>query len=154
MIRRPDYASLLDRAQEVISSPGRTDVRLKMICKLLASAIEYYNWVGFYLTEPGLPELVLGPYVGSPTDHIRIAFGQGICGQAADLKRTFLIDDVTLETNYLACSPLVRSEIVVPVVRANKVIGEIDIDSHLPSAFGEEDRRFLEELSGRVEPLL
>ncbi len=154
MIRRPDFDILLETAEGIVAEGGRADIRLKKICKLLAASVAYYNWVGFYLVEPGLPELVLGPYVGAPTDHIRIAFGHGICGQAAEAGRSFLVQDVSAESNYLSCSIHVRSEIVVPVFRNRKVVAEIDIDSHTLSPFGDEDRRFLENLAARVEPLI
>jgi L-methionine (R)-S-oxide reductase len=154
MSRRPKFDKLLDDSEAIVAEDGRPDVRLKKICKLLAGTVDYYNWVGFYIAEPGLRELVLGPYVGAPTDHIRIPYGRGICGQAADLEKTFLIQDVSKEANYLSCSILVRSEIVVPVFRHSRVVAEIDVDSHHVAPFQPDDRQFLESLAVVIEPLI
>lgn len=82
---------------------------------------------------------MLGPYVGAATDHTRISFGQGICGQAAEREEAFVIQDVSRESNYLACSLTVKSEIVVPVFKEGVVVGELDIDSHVLSPFSATD---------------
>ena len=109
---------------------------------LLKRARPHYNWVGVYLLEG--EELVLGPFVGKPTPHTRIPLNKGICGAAASSGKTLIVDDVHADPRYLACSLETRSEIVVPIVRAGRVLGEIDIDSDAPAAFTEEDRRLLE----------
>ena len=154
MSRKPDFEQLYAAARDIVAEDYRADVRLKKICKLLSSTIDYYNWVGFYLSEAGRRELVLGPYVGSPTDHIRIPYGKGVCGQAADSKATVVVQDVREESNYLSCSIHVRAEIVVPVMRRDQVIAEIDIDSHVPSPFTVDDERFLSSLAALVEPII
>lgn len=112
------------------------------------SRVPYYNWVGFYFLENG--ELVLGPYVGKPTEHVRIKVGQGVCGRAIAEQRTIVVDDVTKETNYLACSLETRSEIVIPIWVGKEIVGEIDIDSDDLAAFDEMDRSFLQEVAGIV----
>ena len=109
---------------------------------LLQRARPHYTWVGVYLLEG--EELVLGPFVGKPTPHTRIPLNKGICGAAASSGKTLIVDDVQADPRYLACSLETRSEIVVPLVRAGRVLGEIDIDSDAPAAFTEEDRRLLE----------
>lgn len=109
---------------------------------LLQRARPHYTWVGVYLLEG--EELVLGPFVGKPTPHTRIPLNKGICGAAASSGKTLIVDDVHADPRYLACSLETRSEIVVPLVRAGRVLGEIDIDSDTPAAFTEEDRRLLE----------
>ena len=109
---------------------------------LLQRARPHYTWVGVYLLEG--EELVLGPFVGKPTPHTRIPLNKGICGAAASSGKTLIVDDVNADPRYLACSLETRSEIVVPIVRAGRVLGEIDIDSDAPAAFTEEDRRLLE----------
>ena len=127
-------------------NPGRA---LEAVCLLLKNNVPHYDWVGYYITDPNKPnELVLGPYAGEPTEHTRISFEQGICGQAAEKKASFIIQDVSKETNYLSCSFRVKSEIVVPIMDGDKVIGELDIDSHTISPFSEEDEAFLEEVVG------
>ena len=124
---------------------------LQNICDILKQRVEHYDWVGFYLVDKKTyRELILGPFSGEDTDHRRIKFGEGICGQAADKKEVFLIQDVSKESNYLSCSPVVKSEIVVPVFYDNEIIGEIDIDSHKISPFSEEDTLFLEALANRL----
>lgn len=106
-----------------------------------------YNWVGFYMLEhtPGQPTmLVLGPFVGAMTPHTRIPLNQGICGAAATSGKTVVVHDVNSDPRYLACSIETKSEIVVPVFVRGKVVGELDIDSHFPSAFGPEDQELVE----------
>ena len=109
---------------------------------LLARERPGYNWVGVYLLEGS--ELVLGPFVGKPTPHTRIPLNKGICGAAASIGQTIIVDDVSSDPRYLACSLETRSEIVVPIAHQGRVLGEIDIDSNTPAAFTEEDRELLE----------
>lgn len=139
-VTQPDSSLSSSEAQ----SGDDADARLQAVCDLLKEEVPHYDWVGFYLVDPNKArELLLGPFAGAPTDHVRIAFGQGICGQAAERKQTFMVPDVSAETNYLACSPTVKSEIVLPILKAGEVMGELDIDSHTIDAFSEEDRAFL-----------
>ena len=116
------------------------------IVGLLAERLPKYNWVGFYMLEKGAAEaaLVLGPFVGAPTPHTRIPLNQGICGAAASSGRTVVVDDVHSDPRYLACSLETKSEIVAPIFVRGQVVGELDIDSHLPAAFGPDDRRLVE----------
>jgi GAF domain-containing protein len=123
------------------------------ICRLLKESVPYYDWVGFYFVAPG-KELILGPYAGEATEHTRIRFGQGICGQAAEQKKIFVVQDVKKETNYLSCSAKVQSEIVVPIFRNGRIIGELDIDSHALASFDENDRMFLEEICQMVSRVM
>lgn len=115
-----------------------------------------YNWVGFYMIEHqpgGDPVLVLGPFVGAPTPHVRIPLNRGICGAAASSGETVVVDDVRSDPRYLACSIETRSEIVVPVYADGRVVGELDIDSHSGAAFGPDERALCEyaaELVGRA----
>jgi L-methionine (R)-S-oxide reductase len=111
-----------------------------------ARGLPHFSWTGFYMLDPGAPEmLVLGPFVGDPTPHVRIPVSQGICGAAVASGETVIVDDVSSDPRYLSCSIETRSEIVVPIYANGKVVGEIDIDSHDPAAFKAEDRIFLEE---------
>jgi L-methionine (R)-S-oxide reductase len=128
----------------VLGSRGRDDA-LKKICEIIREGIPRCDWIGFYITDPGKRgELVLGPYIGEPTEHVRIPFGRGICGIAAERGETVVVSDVSLEKDYLSCSPKVKSEIVIPIMRDQAVLGELDIDSHTPDAFGDEEREILE----------
>jgi L-methionine (R)-S-oxide reductase len=130
--------------------------RLEALCALMKDRVPQYDWFGFYIARRGAALLDLGPFAGEATEHALIPFGRGICGQAAQSGDTFVVDDVSAASNYLACSLKVKSEIVVPVfapggdVTPRVMVGEIDIDSHSVAAFGPEDRAFLERLALRV----
>jgi L-methionine (R)-S-oxide reductase len=91
---------------------------------------------------------VLGPWRGpQATEHVRIPVGQGVCGAAAASGVTEIVDDVNADPRYLACFPSTRSEIVVPIAREGRVLGEIDIDSDRPAAFTDDDRVLLERVA-------
>jgi GAF domain-containing protein len=148
------FEPLLREVRSIADGAQPRDEKLAAICSLLKTKIPHYHWVGFYLVDPTRArELALGPFVGAPTEHTHIAFGQGICGQAADTGQTFLIQDVSQETNYLSCSPDVRSEIVVPILKEGAVVGELDIDSHALAPFTEHDRLLLEQIAAIVAAL-
>jgi GAF domain-containing protein len=98
------------------------------------------------MLDPSDPEmLVLGPFVGDPTPHVRIPVTQGICGAAVASGKTIVVDDVNADPRYLSCSIRTKSEIVVPIHVHERVVGELDIDSRSPAAFTDADRLFLEE---------
>ena len=118
---------------------------LTQVVELLHRERPHYHWVGIYLLQG--EELVLGPYVGKATSHVRIPLNQGICGAAASTGQTLIVDDVNADPRYLACSLETRSEIVVPIKRHGQVLGEIDIDSDQPAAFTPDDRELLEALA-------
>jgi L-methionine (R)-S-oxide reductase len=118
------------------------------IVSVIAESLPYCNWVGFYMLDIGDPQtLVLGPFVGEPTPHVRIPVNAGICGAAVVSGETVIVDDVNLDPRYLSCSIRTKSEIVVPIYAHGEVIGEIDIDSHDLAAFTEDHRKFLEEVT-------
>ncbi len=105
--------------------------------KLLHERMLKYNWVGFYMLESGAqpPMLVLGEFRGAMTPHTRIPLNQGICGAAASSGQTVVVDDVSKDPRYLACSLETKSEIVVPIFVHGTVVGELDVDSHFAAAF-------------------
>src|ERR1700677_1494544 len=123
------------------AAPSAKDL-MEGVCKLLHERMLKYNWVGFYMLEPGAqpPALVLGAFMGAMTPHTRIPLNQGICGAAASSGKMIVVDDVSKDTRYLACSLETKSEIVVPVFVAGQVLGELDIDSHFSAAFAAEDQ--------------
>jgi L-methionine (R)-S-oxide reductase len=125
---------------------------MERIVRILKDKIPDYTWVGVYLLHGN--ELVLGPYVGKPSPHTRIPLGRGICGAAAAEKATIVVDDVNADPRYLACSTETKSEIVVPIMRGEEVLGEIDIDSDRPAAFGERDRELLESVASLLSSRL
>jgi GAF domain-containing protein len=113
---------------------------MRTMVKVLHERMLKYNWVGFYMLEPGAkpPMLVLGAFEGAMTPHTRIPLNQGICGAAASSGQTVVVDDVGKDPRYLACSLETKSEIVVPVFVHGKVVGELDVDSHFAAAFTSE----------------
>ena len=148
------YEEACALVEEGISENRDVENILQDICDLLRSEIDHYDWVGFYIAEESEETLYLGPFSGEPTEHVAIPYGRGICGQAVVAKDVFVVQDVSKETNYLSCSPKVKSEIVVPIYRDGKIIGEIDIDSHSLSPFTDEDREFLEKLAEKVAEIM
>ncbi|MGX9987027.1 GAF domain-containing protein [Soonwooa purpurea] len=138
--------SELKKRISVILEAPEADINTKLlkICQLLDQEIEYYNWTGFYFRNGDKEELVLGPYVGAKTDHTTIPFGKGICGQVAVSGQTFVVPDVHQQDNYLSCSMDTKSEIVVPIFKDGKNIGQIDIDSHKVDPFTKADEALLE----------
>jgi L-methionine (R)-S-oxide reductase len=108
-----------------------------------------YDWVGIYWLKGN--ELTLGPWSGrKATEHTRIPVSEGICGAAVREEKTIIVDDVQKDPRYLACFLETRSEIVTPIFRKGKIIGEIDVDGKEIGAFTDEDRRFLEALAAHI----
>jgi GAF domain-containing protein len=123
----------------------------RFIVEIVPACLPYYNWTGFYMVDPHDPEtLVLGPFRGAPTEHVRIPVNQGICGAAVAQDETVIVDDVNSDPRYLACSLETKSEIVVPIRVNGVVVGEIDVDSHELAAFSSADRDLLEECAAIV----
>jgi len=127
------------------AAPTAHELMQKMV-QLLHERVLKYNWVGFYMLESGAqpPMLVLGAFEGAVTPHTRIPLNQGICGAAASSGLTVVVDDVSKDPRYLACSLETKSEIVVPVFAHGKVVGELDIDSHFPAAFTHEHQELVQ----------
>ena len=120
-----------------------TDLQ-KWTVEVLDKQIQYYNWTGLYWMNDLKGQLELGAYFGEATDHTSIPYGRGICGQVAVSGATFEVPDVHAQDNYLACSLATKSEIVVPIYLEEKLIGQIDIDSHELDPFTAEDHALLE----------
>src|ERR1700689_3062950 len=139
---------------ELAQAPPPANDLMQGVCRLLHERMLKYNWVGFYMLEPGAkpPMLVLNAFVGAMTPHTRIPLNQGICGAAASSGKTIVVDDVSKDPRYLACSLETKSEIVVPIFVERQVAGELDIDSHFSAAFGPEDQglvQYCAELVGK-----
>jgi L-methionine (R)-S-oxide reductase len=131
---------------ELVKTSATASALMQGVCKLLNERMLKYNWVGFYMLEPGAkpPMLTLATFVGGMTPHTRIPLNQGICGAAASSGKTIVVDDVSKDPRYLACSLETKSEIVVPIFIKDQVAGELDIDSHFPAAFGLEDQKLVQ----------
>jgi L-methionine (R)-S-oxide reductase len=141
-----DYSGALEAIDRILNRESEADEVLRKTVETLHDRFEHYSWVGIYLVEGD--DLVLGPWKGQQaTEHLRIPIGEGICGAAAASGETEIVDDVAADDRYLACFPSTRSEIVVPISYEGRVVGEIDIDSDRPAAFGPEDRALLERVA-------
>jgi L-methionine (R)-S-oxide reductase len=156
MLSAADTRQLAQELDQVAEAANTVEELMSIMVARLRERLPRYDWVGFYMIEKGRggqpAMLVLGPYIGATTSHKRIPLDQGICGAAASSGETVVVDDVSKDPRYLACSIETRSEIVSPVYVKGKVVGELDIDSHTPAAFSSEDRRLVEhcaELVGR-----
>lgn len=125
---------------------GETDpiARMATAAALIYQSDDRVNWAGFYRADPASGGLVLGPYQGAP-GCLRIAYGRGVCGTALANQETQLVPDVHAFPGHIACDARSRSELVIPIFEAlGRVTAVLDIDSHLPAAFSEEDARALE----------
>ncbi len=140
--------ALLSEIRRAAASAPTLESLQQTVVEVLSRDIAQYSWTGFYMLDPGdAGALLLGPFVGDPTPHVRIPVTQGICGAAVASGETVIVDDVSSDPRYLSCSINTKSEIVVPIYAHGKVIGEIDIDSHDPAAFTEQDKSLLEEVA-------
>jgi len=137
--------SLTDRIVGRIDRAPGGHQAMEEAVSALKEELPHYSWVGIYLMDGD--ELVLGPFLGKPSPHTRIPLNRGVCGAAASEKATIIVDDVNADPRYLACSIETKSEIVVPIMRGDVVLGEIDIDSDQPAAFGDTDRQMLERVA-------
>ncbi len=148
----PNHDETLKRIQSLISQESDGKRAMEAVVRVLKAGHPDYSWVGIYLLYGN--ELVLGPYEGKPSPHTRIPLGRGICGAAAAEKATIIVDDVNADPRYLACSIDTKSEIVTPIMLEGDVLGEIDIDSDKPAAFGAADRALLERVAALLAPRL
>ncbi len=133
------------RGADAVRDPGTLHKFLDWAVEAMKRKLPHFSWTGVYLRRG--EELVLECFRGKPSPHTRIPLGKGICGAAVTEEQTIVVPDVTADDRYLACSLETRSEIVVPIRAGGVVIGEIDIDSDRPDAFGDDDRKFLEMLA-------
>jgi L-methionine (R)-S-oxide reductase len=114
---------------------------------LLYHSLPDVNWVGFYLLKDN--ELVLGPFQGQPAC-VRIAMGKGVCGTAAELQQTVVVENVHEFPGHIACDSASNSEIVVPLINQGQLIGVLDLDSPSLSRFNDDDARGLNELAAAM----
>jgi L-methionine (R)-S-oxide reductase len=141
-----DYNGALEAVDRILNRESEADEVLRQTVDILHDRFAHYSWVGIYFVEGN--DLVLGPWKGpQATEHVRIPVGQGVCGAAAASGVTEVVDDVNADERYLACFASTRSEIVVPIAYEGRLVGEIDIDSDQPAAFGADDRAFLERVA-------
>lgn len=146
------HDAVLEQVTEAIGRAPDITHGMEQTVEILKSQLPDYTWVGIYLLHSN--ELVLGPFRGKPSPHTHIPLGRGICGAAAAEKQTIIVDDVHSDPRYLACSIETRSEIVVPIMNGTEVLGELDIDSDRPAAFGPKDKALLEAVAAVIAPKL
>jgi len=151
-LSREEARQLLGRTASLLSASGGRSAR-DAIVKLLNTSISSYSWVGIYLVDGR--DLQLDAWSGpEATQHVRIPIGKGVCGFAAKAGRTEIVSDVSRDARYLECFPTTKSEIVVPIMDGEKVLGEIDIDSGIFDAFSSLDREFLEAVAAMLAPTI
>ncbi|MDR3279077.1 MAG: GAF domain-containing protein [Synergistaceae bacterium] len=137
-------AAVIDRRDDVISS-------LSNASSLIKKYLIHTNWVGFYLFRGEI--LTLGPFQGEPAV-TSIKLGKGLCGMAAQEKKTVRVDDVAACDNYIACDASSASEIVIPLLKKDRVLGVLDIDSTMRSRFDKDDERGLEKIASSLVRLI
>ncbi len=137
------YQLLVDQCRAMIDGERNQIANLANVAALLFHGLEDLNWTGFYLVDN--QELVLGPFQGKPAC-IRIPMGRGVCGTAAASKETQRIKNVHDFPGHIACDSASNSEIVIPIMFQNRVVGVLDIDSPLVDRFHEIDQQYLEEI--------
>ncbi|UYO06230.1 GAF domain-containing protein [Paenibacillus sp. PSB04] len=143
--RNDQFAAVLEQLKSLIHDEPSSIANLANASALLNSFLPDINWVGFYLFDG--TELVLGPFQGLPAC-IRIPLGKGVCGTAAAERRTIVVDDVHEFPGHISCDAASNSEIVVPLVQGERLIGVLDIDSPLKGRFDQDERQFLEQFAG------
>ena len=154
----PDYTLLAQQIEELAEIDAHWLPVLANTAALLWNALEDINWVGFYLVDSdtgsdGVPELRLGPFQGNVAC-VRIPFGKGVCGTAAETEKSQLVEDVHKFPGYIACDAASNSEVVVPLKVKGSVVGVLDIDSPTRGRFGEEDLLGLKAVARKIEQVV
>ncbi len=142
------YMQVAQQIRAVTEGENNIIARMATVSCLLSEAFDDFFWTGFYIVDGN--ELVIGPYQGS-LGCLRIAYGRGVCGTAAEAGRTQIVDNVHDFPGHIACDSRSVSEIVVPVFNeAKDLIAVLDVDSEKPANFDETDRQYLEQIVGDV----
>lgn len=145
------HEELLREIQEFSKTAPTAKAVMEHISHRLHEKMTRYNWVGFYLLDPADPGVLLvGPFAGSFTPNARIPLGTGLCGAAASSGETVVVHDVAKDPRYLAGSPLVKGEIVVPIFVKGQLVAELDIESYFTGTFTDGERDFVEACAGVV----
>ncbi len=139
-----NYDELARQAEGLLSGQKHRIANAANLSALIYHALPEVNWVGFYFLEGD--ELIVGPFQGQPAC-VRIGMGEGVCGTAAATRSTQRVEDVQAFEGHIACDPVSRSEVVVPLIVDDQVIGVLDLDSPRRGRFDEADQRGLEKLA-------
>jgi GAF domain-containing protein len=140
------YATIIPQIKGLIDGEADLIANLANIAAALKEQFGWF-WVGFYLVKK--EELVLGPFQG-PVACTRIKKGRGVCGSSWQQEQTIIVPDVAKFPGHIACSSLSVSEIVVPIIRNNEVIGVLDVDSEKPDLFDATDKKYLEQIVATI----
>jgi L-methionine (R)-S-oxide reductase len=141
----PAHEGLLQEFQEFARTASTVESLMERISQRLHEKMTRYNWVGFYLVDPAdSGVLLVGPFAGSFTPNARIPLNTGLCGAAASSGETVVVHDVSKDSRYLAGSPLVKCEIVVPILVKGQLAGELDVESYFSSTFTDPEKEFVE----------
>ena len=138
------YSALTDAVAALLSGERDWIANLAITAALLFAELDDINWAGFYLLKDG--ELVLGPFQGKPAC-VRIAIGKGVCGTAAQRRQSIVVPDVHQFPGHIACDSASNSELVVPLIRGDELLGVLDLDSPKFARFNDEDARGLERVA-------
>ncbi len=138
------YARLAEQARALLSGQNHAIANAANLSALIFHELPDLNWVGFYFLEGN--SLIVGPFQGLPAC-VQISLGRGVCGTAAATRQTQRVDDVHAFDGHIACDAASASELVVPLIRRDRVIGVLDIDSPIAARFSAEDRVGLEALA-------
>jgi L-methionine (R)-S-oxide reductase len=141
---------------ERTARPGRgAEEVMQHISDRLHNELVRYNWVGFYLLDAADPNyLLLGPHSGVFTPHVRISLDQGLCGAAASLRKTVVVNDVSKDPRYLMGVEQTKSEIIVPIMVRGGIAAEFDINSFFKDTWNPEETAFVERCAGMVAQFL
>ncbi|ALH82009.1 GAF domain-containing protein [Sphingopyxis macrogoltabida] len=145
------WAEAADAAEALVAGEPDTIANMANIAALIWQAIPDLNWAGFYRFDG--QELVLGPFQGKAAC-IRIPLDKGVCGAAARLRATQRVDDVHAFPGHIACDAASRSELVVPIVARDRLVGVLDLDSPIPGRFTADDQSGAEALVARIAAAL
>ena len=145
--KEEQYRSIIPQIEALISYETDLIANLGNIVAALKEQFKWF-WIGFYLVKEN--ELVLAPFQG-PVACTRIKSGKGVCGVSWEQKRTLIVPDVDKFPGHIACSSLSRSEIVIPIVRDEKVLGVLDVDSDAYDQFDETDKKYLEQIVALID---
>lgn len=145
--KEEQYLELIPQIKGLIQGETNLIANLANVCAALKEQFGWL-WVGFYLVQK--EELVLGPFQG-PVACTRIKKGRGVCGTSWADAKTLIVGDVEQFPGHIACSSLSKSEIVIPIIRNNEVLGVLDVDSTALNSFNEIDKQYLEEIISLIE---
>lgn len=138
------YPLLIAQAKALLGLETDAVANMANLSALMYTTLPDLNWAGFYILKN--KELVLGPFQGGPAC-VRIQPGKGVCGACAQQRRTIVVADVHQFDGHIACDARSRSEIVVPLIKNEKLYGVLDVDSPLLNRFDEADKKGLEALA-------